>query len=298
MGSGDRDSSNDESSGLVSRSRSRPIGLAGEIPLRIHERLLYASGTIAFGVKDVGFSYWLLNYYNQCLGLSPARASTALFVALLFDAVFDVLIGHCSDNLRTVWGRRHPLMYASAIPTALCNLALWCPPASAVASQDRLFAWLLGASVLVRMSVSLNEIPSAALVAELTAGYDARTSLVALRSFFGWMGGVSLHVLLQTVLLHPSAPGARDAYFDTNGFHAFGAVGSGVMAISILVSAAAIHSRIPLLKQHCEQMAAPKPDPGGLLELPTLAARATQAVSDAWGPSPTAPSSPSSVPRS
>ena len=37
-------------------------------------RLYYGSGSIAFGVKDNAFAYFLLIYYNQVLGLSATAA--------------------------------------------------------------------------------------------------------------------------------------------------------------------------------------------------------------------------------
>jgi len=218
------------------------------LPLTSSEKFFYGIGAVAFGVKDCGFSYWLLIFYNQALGLSTERASLALFIALIFDAFVDIAIGHFSDNLRTRWGRRHPLMYASAVPVALLHAALWNPPASLKGSEPRLFAYLTTMAVLVRFAVSLNEIPQIALVAELTTSYDVRTSILSMRFFFGWAGGLSMAVLLQAALLHPSAEGARDAFFDREGFGHFGQLGSALMLLAILASAAGIHHRIPQLR--------------------------------------------------
>ena len=216
--------------------------------LTLRERLCYGIGACAFGVKDCGFSYWLLIFYNQSLGLPAERASLALFIALLFDAVADVAIGHFSDNLDTRCGRRHPLMYASAVPIALLHAALWSPPASALDSEDRLFAYLAGMAVLVRFFVSLNEIPQVALVAELTSSYDERTAILSVRYFFGWLGGLSMTVLLQGALLHPSADGKRDAFLDVHGFQTFGQIGSAVMLGTTIASAAGLHRLIPHLR--------------------------------------------------
>ena len=160
-------------------------------PLNARERFLYAFGAITFGVKEAGFSYWLLIFYNQACGLPSDRASIALFVALIFDAVIDVAIGHFSDNLRTNWGRRHPLMYAAALPVALLHAMLWDPPRLSSVGEDGLFAYLLVMAILVRFAVSLNEIPQIALVAEVSSSYDERTSILSLRFFFGWLGGAS-----------------------------------------------------------------------------------------------------------
>ena len=79
-------------------------------------RLLYGSGSVAFGVKDNGFAYFLLIYYNQVLGLSTSLAGIALMIALVWDAISDPLVGWISDHWHSRWGRRHPFMYFTALP--------------------------------------------------------------------------------------------------------------------------------------------------------------------------------------
>ena len=81
-------------------------------------RFYYGFGSVAYGVKDNGFVYFLLFYYNQVLGLPGHLASTAILVALVFDAISDPIVGNISDRLHSKWGRRHPFMYAAAFPVA------------------------------------------------------------------------------------------------------------------------------------------------------------------------------------
>jgi len=104
----------------VANSPSRP---AGALPLST--RLLYGSGTIAFGVKDHGFNALLMLFYNQVVGLPAAWVGSAIMIAMIADALFDPLLGQYSDNVRTRWGRRHPFMYAAALPIAASYLLLW-----------------------------------------------------------------------------------------------------------------------------------------------------------------------------
>ena len=91
-------------------------------------RFFYGIGSVAFGVKDNGFGALLLLFYNQALGLDARLAGLAIGIALVVDAFLDPLIGYASDHLRTRWGRRHPFMYAAAIPAALSYLFLFSPP--------------------------------------------------------------------------------------------------------------------------------------------------------------------------
>src|ERR1700743_2795580 len=81
---------------------------------RLRAKVFYGFGSIAYGGKDFGFGTLLLFYYNQVIGLPAGEVSFAIALVLVFDAFADPIVGQISDGLRTRWGRRHPLMYASA----------------------------------------------------------------------------------------------------------------------------------------------------------------------------------------
>lgn len=209
--------------------------------------LLYGLGSVAYGVKDNGFSFLLMLFYSQVLGLPASLAALALFIALLFDAVSDPLVGWWSDNTRSRWGRRHPFMYAAALPVAGFYYFLWNPPVD-VADPRALFLWLVCAAIGIRFLVTLYEIPSTALVAELTDDYDARTRLLGYRYMFGWFGGLTVHFLAFAVFLRDT-PEYPSGVLNPAGYGTYGLVASGLILASILVSSAGLHRYIPQLRQ-------------------------------------------------
>lgn len=87
----------------------------------------YGSASIAFGIKNNAFSYLLLIYANQVLGLPGYLASWALAIAMLWDAVSDLLLGHWSDKTSSRLGRRHPFMYVALFFLPICFYALFNP---------------------------------------------------------------------------------------------------------------------------------------------------------------------------
>ena len=115
-------------------------------------KLYYGFGSVAYGVKDNGFAYFLLLYYNQVLGLPASWVGAAIMVALVIDAISDPVVGYVSDNLHSRWGRRHPFMYAAAAPVAISFHLLWNPPQGL--TQVGLFAYLLTIAVLVRTFIT------------------------------------------------------------------------------------------------------------------------------------------------
>jgi Na+/melibiose symporter-like transporter len=205
-------------------------------------KLYYGFGSVAYGVKDNGFSYMLLLYYNQVLGLPASWVGAGLMLALIVDAFSDPLVGYLSDNLHSKWGRRHPFMYAAALPTTVAFYLLWNPPAGL--SPEGLFAYFLAITIAVRTCLTFYEIPSTSLVAELSDDYDVRTSMLSFRYFFGWWGGLSMAVLTYFFLLPQDLGGIRYA----PGYQTYGTVGSVLIFVSILTTSLGTHRHIPNLK--------------------------------------------------
>ncbi|HXC55733.1 MAG TPA: MFS transporter [Rhizomicrobium sp.] len=207
-------------------------------------KLFYGFGSVAYGIKDFGFGTLLLFYYNRVVGLPPAEVSFAIALVLVFDAFADPIVGQFSDGLRTRWGRRHPLMYFSAVPVAVSYYFLWVPPHW---SHGALFVYLVVMAILVRTFITMYEIPSAALVPEMTDDYDQRTSFVSVRYLFGVLAGVGINVVTYRFLLFSDAL-HKDGQLNPAGYPYFALVSSIVMVVSILVSARGTHRYIPLFR--------------------------------------------------
>jgi GPH family glycoside/pentoside/hexuronide:cation symporter len=208
-------------------------------------KFVYGFGTVAYGIKDNGFNFLLLIFYNQLLGLPAQWVGLAIMVALVIDGFIDPLIGHFSDRFHSRLGRRHPFMYASALPCALLFYLLWNPPAGL--SSGALFGYLLVTAIAVRALIALYEVPSAALLAELTEDYDIRTSLVAYRFFFGYFGAVLMGVIAFSVFLRPTAQQSVGV-LNRAGYHGYSIAAAIIMLLSILISTAGTHHYIPYLR--------------------------------------------------
>lgn len=220
----------------------------GSLPPRrktLFDKLAYGFGSIAFGVKDNGFQVLLLLFYNQALGLPASSVGFAIMVALICDAITDPIVGNMSDNLRSRWGRRHPFMYAAAIPVAVSYYFLWNPPTGL--SQSELFTYLLVLMILIRTFITFYEIPSSALVVDLTEDYDERTSLLSFRYFFGWVGGLTMAVAAFSLFLVPSEDYPTGA-LNLQGYANYGLTASLIMLGAIVISSVGTHRHIPTFR--------------------------------------------------
>jgi GPH family glycoside/pentoside/hexuronide:cation symporter len=133
-----------------------------------------------------GSLYVLVNpIYNMTMGMSPALLSLIDFIKRLWDAMIDPVIGQFSDNFRSRWGRRLPLMAASILPTVLLFAALWWFPRHA--SESALFWYLLLGSLAFYTAYGLFSMPLNGLLLEATDDYHERSRIVGISLAFGFI---------------------------------------------------------------------------------------------------------------
>ena len=215
--------------------------------LRLGTKLTYGFGSAAFGIKDAGLQIFLLLFYTQIIGVPAPVVGLALTVALVLDAISDPIVGYWSDNFRSKWGRRHPFMYASAVPVAVFYFLLWTPPRDWDANG--LFWYLLTMAVLTRTALTFFETPSAALGPELTRDYDERSTLQSWRSFFGWTGGNAMTVMMFFFLFPAfTTPEIPNGQFNRDAYAVYAWVAAGVMFAAIVVSSLGTHGQIAKLQ--------------------------------------------------
>jgi glycoside/pentoside/hexuronide:cation symporter, GPH family len=217
---------------------------ANRTPLTFATNVYYGVGSIAFGVHQAVLTSALLLFFNQVVGLPAAWVGAAMMVTLIFDAICDPLIGEWSDHTRSRWGRRHPFMYASAIPAAVAFYFLFAPPLGW--SKGHLLIYMAAMLVTVRVLLSLYEIPSSALGPELTLDYDQRTSLMSSRFFFGTLGGAAITVLALQVFLRKDATHPLGLLYRA-GYRETAVVASIVIFLSIMISCLGTHRFIGTL---------------------------------------------------
>jgi len=210
-------------------------------------RLAYGLGAVANGVKDNGLGFFLLIFYTQVIGVDAALVGLAITVALVVDAISDPVVGYWSDNVRSKWGRRHPFMYAAAVPVAASYYLLWNPPAGW--PQEMLFWYVLGLAIFIRTAFTFYETPSAALVPELTENYDQRSSLFSYAYYFRWTGGNAMSVLMFMVLFPAFVTATiANGQFNREAYAVYGIIASALIFSGIMICALGTHSRIAHLK--------------------------------------------------
>ena len=210
-------------------------------------RWSFGVGQMAEGIKNSSFSAFLLFYYNQVLGLPAESAGLAIAISLIFDAVTDPMVGTISDRWHSRLGRRHPFMYASAIPLAVSFYFLFAPATSATNGDDAaLFAWMLTFTILTRGAMTLYHVPHLALGAELSQDYDERTTLVAIRQILSVSGYLIVYGLGFGLFFAPTSE-YQNGQLNGAAYPPFALVLACISCITIFVSGWGTRSRIPYL---------------------------------------------------
>jgi GPH family glycoside/pentoside/hexuronide:cation symporter len=209
-----------------------------------------AIGAMPDVVKNFAFNTFILLFYNQVLGVDARLVSLALAIAILFDAVTDPLVASISDNLRTSWGRRHPLMLISALPLGLSMYGVFMPPS--MLNDMQLFFWLLTFVVLTRGCMTLFYVPWSATTAELSDDYSERTSIMSYRYAIGWIIGVSFPLFVYSFLF-PSTEAYPVGQLNPDGYPRLALAAAVVMTLAIIATTLLTKREIPYLRQHTEK---------------------------------------------
>ncbi|OJX40520.1 MAG: hypothetical protein BGO78_05895 [Chloroflexi bacterium 44-23] len=98
---------------------------------------LYGIGGLGPGFMYQVVLTYLLYYYRPAqarieagaLVLAPAAAyAIGMFIARALDGLVDLPIASWTDNFRSRWGRRRPMMVIGLIPLIISYILLWYPP--------------------------------------------------------------------------------------------------------------------------------------------------------------------------
>ncbi len=172
----------------------------GKLPLKT--KIIYALGEMPGSHMNSAIGTLLALYYNQILGVPASIIAIAMGLALFLDSVSDPVVGTYSDNLKSNLGRRHPLMYAAALPLGIFMALLFSPPAGL--GEEALVAWLTTFLILARLTFTLFSVPWSAMTSELSDSYSERSVVVSWRQIVGHSLGALYGFLIFTFVFSES----------------------------------------------------------------------------------------------
>jgi Na+/melibiose symporter-like transporter len=211
-------------------------------------KINYSIGAIPNGIKTDTFTFFLLFFYSNIIGLNPGLAGSAIFIALCVDAFTDPLMGTISDRTNSSFGRRHPYMFISFIPMSLGYIFLFAPRQDWDMSQNDLFVWMTIFTILTRIGMTLFDIPHRAFGGEVTKNYEERTLLMSWREMIAWVAGLS-NAFLGYGIFFASTPDYPQGQLNPDAWLPFAITGAIVMVITVLYSSFSTKNEIKTLSK-------------------------------------------------
>lgn len=141
----------------------------------------YAIGQMVDSTGYNVYYFFFLFFLTDFAGVPAGIAGTISLIAIMWDAVTDPIVGNISDNLKSPYGRRRPLMIGATIPYAICTFLLF---NNVDFGANAKFAYFVVLAILFWSCYKTYVIPFFALGAELTDDFNERTSLRAWASVF------------------------------------------------------------------------------------------------------------------
>jgi GPH family glycoside/pentoside/hexuronide:cation symporter len=120
---------------------------------------------------------------NIGLGVNPALVGLVGAIPRIIDAISDPVTGYISDNIRTRWGRRRPVIFFGAITGGILYALMF--QLYKGHSQSFYFWYFALFQSLYFLGFTCFSIPWIALGYEMTPDYHERTRLQAASNFIG-----------------------------------------------------------------------------------------------------------------
>jgi GPH family glycoside/pentoside/hexuronide:cation symporter len=121
---------------------------------------------------------------------------------------------------------------------------LFTPPAGL--EQQGLFLWLVCWSIVVRLMLTMFNVPHNALGAELSDDYQERTKIVSYRTFLGYVGGITLSVVALNSFFAASEQ-YPNGMLNSAGYSSLGILAAVIAFVAMVISVLGTKHTIPYL---------------------------------------------------
>ena len=178
--------------------------------LPLAQRLGYGIGDFGFNLFFTTASLFLLFYYTDVLGLPAATAGWVFAVALIWDALFDPVMGYVANRTRTRWGRYRPYLLFGGLPLAASWTLMFLPVPF---TGGALVMFATATHILFRTLYATVSMPFLALSATMTRDSHERGVLASIRMVAATSCG--LFAALFTLKLVAALGGGSIGFFWT-----------------------------------------------------------------------------------
>jgi GPH family glycoside/pentoside/hexuronide:cation symporter len=155
---------------------------AREDRIPIFQKAIYSIGGLVNSIQAAALGAMAI-VLNLGLGMNPALVGLVGAVPRVVDAISDPVTGYISDNIRTRWGRRRPVIFFGAITGGLFYALMF---QLYRGHSETFYFWYFALfQCLYFLGFTCFSIPWIALGYEMTPDYHERTRLQGVSNFIG-----------------------------------------------------------------------------------------------------------------
>jgi glycoside/pentoside/hexuronide:cation symporter, GPH family len=155
--------------------------------LKLKEKIGYGLGDFASSMFWKLFSMFLMIFYTDVYGISPAEVGTMFLLTRIWDSINDPLMGILCDRTNTREGKFRPYLKWMAIPFALVGILTFMTPD--LGTTGKLIYAYITYTMMMMVYTGIN-VPYSALMGVMTADTKERTSLASFRFIGAFSGGI------------------------------------------------------------------------------------------------------------
>lgn len=162
--------------------------------ISLFEKISYALGDGAANIAWRGVSVFLMIYYTDVFGLSPAAVGWLMLAVRFSDGVSDVAMGAICDRTHSKYGHFRPWVLWTAIPLAVILSLMFAGNPDWSDTTKIIYAFTT--YILYTLIYTANNIPYGALMSVMTPDDKERTTLGSFRMAGAFTGGMLVQGLL------------------------------------------------------------------------------------------------------
>ncbi len=196
-----------------------------EMKLSLKEKLFYGVGSLGKDLYMGFISFYLMIYFTDVFGISALAVGTLFFVARVWDAVNDPLMGIIADKTKTPWGRYRPYSLFVPIIAAIAFILMLSGPEL---STNGKLVWAYITYIVLGMAYTALDVSMMSMVPTFTTDSKEKTSILAFQRWFAFLAFVIAAVC--TIPLVEKLGGGNDAL----GYRYYGYVIAAVSIVSSL----------------------------------------------------------------
>jgi len=151
------------------------------------EKFGYGLGDAAANIGWRGVGTFLIIFYTDVVGLSPATVGALLLISRFSDGISDIIMGVIGDRTESKYGKFRPWILWTAIPLGI-SLALLFTSPDWGESGKIIYAYIT--YIAFTLLYTANNIPYGALMAVMSGDHKERTSIGSFRMIGSFGGGL------------------------------------------------------------------------------------------------------------